>query len=399
MKKHNQFDYRDLELFLTIVKETNSKYSLFLTTKVFENLLVYFSDSMKTARSFKQISTYHRDLIMELKRYSTPVEGRANSKENLTQDEKARKVNLLTKKIKETNKKIAELENAEISLDEMDDATIFTKLSKLKNFVVKLWRKRELLNNHSIKITGQSAFKKFTYSRSKNNDVNKLVEKYFSLCTQKLRERENSVINGRKNKKSSTSSEKFDGLNVIGLRNFLNKEIEMSKISYSVSEAELTQIFEDITKEQNKRRWSDFNDTLFTLSEEYDCKQETPLPNDVDKELKERTEQNDKQAALSMESIVAKFGQLDKEQNKILDPEFLGQDDVGENEMDLDDEEEEEKKDDDESSEHDEEAEDLNDNVDNESSALDAEESIENGLSSTSLDQVENGNKSPDHIN
>lgn len=341
---------------------------------------------MKTARDLNQITTYHRDLILELKRYSIPADVRPEDKVTLTQEQKAHRIKLLSKEIAKTNEKIAELENKEITLDEMNKDSYYTRITKLKNSVVRMWKRRETLNNHSTSITGQHAFKKFTYKRSTNSNVNKIVEKYFSLCTQKLRDRENASIFGHRNKKPSSVSEKFDGLSVIGLRNYLNKEIEKSKISYSVTEVELVQIFDDLIKEQNKRRWSDFNDGLLTISQLNDLQPDT-VPNENDEEFQKQIEENAEKATTSMASVIAKFIKIDKEQNKeIPEPKFLGQDDVGENEMDIDDEEDDE----DENEDNDEVEGDADDEEEGSSNdnAVDAEESVENGngVPSTSKD-------------
>ncbi|KAH9402536.1 hypothetical protein TYRP_016064 [Tyrophagus putrescentiae] len=313
-------------------------------TKVNELIKTYInefvsnhSQNVKAAKDITTVISYHDNLTLELKRYSTPSEYPSNP---LPMEEKRKKIIELTKTIAKVQDKIKKFETRELTLDEMENDTIFTKISKLKNTLIKLWRKRESYNNHSTALIGQQVFKKFTYTKTKNAQVNLLVEKYYGSRMQKLRDREDKAIFRNS---SSSMPVAFDDLNVIELREFLEAEIKKAKIDYTVSEGELIQIFNDLVRERNRRRWNDLNEDFIDMTESRDLKPDS-LPDENDEDFKKTADENKKLATAALKKVLADYVEKDKELNKqCADPEYLGQDDVGENEMDLDDEEEEEK--------------------------------------------------------
>lgn len=337
MSKHKKTEDKRLISLLNVLKQMKEKYPKFLQFKTFSLLLEDHSQNVKAAKDITTVISYHDNLTLELKRYSTPSEYPSNP---LPMEEKRKKIIELTKTIAKVQDKIKKFETRELTLDEMENDTIFTKISKLKNTLIKLWRKRESYNNHSTALIGQQVFKKFTYTKTKNAQVNLLVEKYYGSRMQKLRDREDKAIFRNS---SSSMPVAFDDLNVIELREFLEAEIKKAKIDYTVSEGELIQIFNDLVRERNRRRWNDLNEDFIDMTESRDLKPDS-LPDENDEDFKKTADENKKLATAALKKVLADYVEKDKELNKqCADPEYLGQDDVGENEMDLDDEEEEEK--------------------------------------------------------
>ena len=166
---------------------------------------------------------------------------------------------------------IAICEKREMSLDDMEGESLFTKLPKLKNTVVKLWKRREALMNRSD-FTGRKTFQSFSYMGTGNLDVDKLVQDYYYKLLNLFKSNENKFFEPKNQKRKSkpmprsAKSNNFAFFNIIDLKKYLVREIDEANINYILSDEMLLKIYKDLLEENKKRRLSDQFDSFRTLT-------------------------------------------------------------------------------------------------------------------------------------
>lgn len=257
--------------------------------------------------------TLNNDLMKELQRFLISAK---KQQSNLQLDRKTgEKIKKLTLKLDKIQSEIRKFQSKPISLDEMENHTVFTKLPRLQKLAVRVWQQRETLMNRATE-SGSQLYRKFVYNELKHPQLNQIVEDFFNQYLHSLRNAENNKLESKKRKQKSDSHvQDLPMFTIIDLKQNITEKINDKKIDFQLTDEILCQIYDHLIGELEKRRAAIQSECLdnYHILDDYETI-DTKI-DENDPELMERLESNSVVAKDMMEKFIEDYKKKDLEKN------------------------------------------------------------------------------------
>ena len=348
-------------------------------------LFTSFNDDLiRKATSSSNIAiTINNDLMKELQRFSISL--KKNDQSNNVQFNRKiqQKINNLTIKLKKINEDIHKYQSRSLTLDEMNDHTVFTKLPRLQKLAIRIWQQRELLLNRSTD-TGLQLYRKFVYNGdddiiNHHPQLKQIVENFVNDHLNSLKNAEHELIQqqqqSRKLQKRKKDFLQLPMFTILDLKQSILSKLNDEKIdNFQLTDNIVTKIYKNLIEEMTKRhnaQQRECIDNYYLLDYDDNCSNddETLITNENDPELIEQLEQNSIVSKNAMEKLINEYKKKDLEKNG----KQNDNDDDNSRPLGWDDHTDDEDKDSDDDADDD--TDDTNDENDNDSDTIDDDDS------------------------
>uniref|UniRef100_A0A6P6YH88 Probable ATP-dependent helicase PF08_0048 n=1 Tax=Dermatophagoides pteronyssinus TaxID=6956 RepID=A0A6P6YH88_DERPT len=373
-----------LKKLTNIIDNIKTNSSSFIKTTSFVKFFTSFNDDLiEKANSSSNIAiTINNDLLKELQRFSISL--KKNDQSNNVQFNRKiqQKINNLTIKLKKINEDIHKYQSRSLTLDEMNDHTVFTKLPRLQKLAIRIWQQRELLLNRSTD-TGLQLYRKFVYNGDDNiinhhPQLKQIVENFVNNHLNSLKNAEHELIQQQQSRKLQKRKKDFLQLpmfTILDLKQSILSKLNDEKIdNFQLTDNIVTKIYKNLIEEMTKRhnaQQRECIDNYYLLDYDDNCSNddETLITNENDPELIEQLEQNSIVSKNAMEKLINEYKKKDLEKNG----KQNDNDDDNSRPLGWDDHTDDEDKDSDDDADDD--TDDTNDENDNDSDTIDDDDS------------------------
>nr|XP_046913952.1 probable ATP-dependent helicase PF08_0048 [Dermatophagoides farinae] len=284
----------------------------FIKNPQFIRLFDSFTDDLSKNANSSIVNiaiTLHNDLMKELYRFTLPTKSE-HSKVGLDRKTQ-RKINKLTLHLKKIQDKLFECQLRPLTLDEMEDETVFTKyIPRLEKQAVQIWQRRETLLNRSTD-SGSQLYRKFTYNQLDDPQLNQIVEDYFNQYLFSLSKAENETLQSKK-----LTVIKLPMFTIFDLKEAISDQLNAKKIDFQLTDDVLIRIYRHIIDEMDKRRSAiqcECLDNYHILN--YTDSPDSTVAIENDAGLIEQLERNSVEAKDRMETLITEYKKKDLEIN------------------------------------------------------------------------------------
>ncbi|XP_075680729.1 uncharacterized protein LOC113791713 [Dermatophagoides pteronyssinus] len=327
-----------LKKLTNIIDNIKTNSSSFIKTTSFVKFFTSFNDDLiEKANSSSNIAiTINNDLLKELQRFSISL--KKNDQSNNVQFNRKiqQKINNLTIKLKKINEDIHKYQSRSLTLDEMNDHTVFTKLPRLQKLAIRIWQQRELLLNRSTD-TGLQLYRKFVYNGDDNiinhhPQLKQIVENFVNNHLNSLKNAEHELIQQQQSRKLQKRKKDFLQLpmfTILDLKQSILSKLNDEKIdNFQLTDNIVTKIYKNLIEEMTKRhnaQQRECIDNYYLLDYDDNCSNddETLITNENDPELIEQLEQNSIVSKNAMEKLINEYKKKDLEKNGLFENIFI----------------------------------------------------------------------------
>ncbi|UJR35949.1 hypothetical protein I4U23_028690 [Adineta vaga] len=284
----HDFSIQDTDLVETTL--STSRKTVIISSKCSTNTAVHLTSSTTEEQTVEQLLNSCNDICTIFDEARQPLRNvETQITPNPCELKREKKINKLQRRLTSLSKLIRELEEKDMSLDEMEHCDLYEVESSLKKQACEMYAKLTKLNNESAS-ANRILDQPITLSE---NDI------FYPSIHQAVEE----MINQTKYLPSF-----YDVLQTVEKTNDkckLNLEADNRK---TLAE----KIFKLIGTKVKNRRMADFNDIMSSrLPEDFDIEQYDPASNSI--ELENTLNENKREAVIKTEKILQEFSQIDPE--------------------------------------------------------------------------------------